>query len=302
MSNNKGKEKVRKNSQVKSLFAYLMSTPSLIILIMLSLFPLFFTLKNSFTDYYLLSKEPANLVYFENYKTILSDPYFHQAVMNTVKFTLISVFFETLIGLGLAIYVNSFEKGKKILRTIVLLPMLIPPVTVALIWQTLMSNNEGVLNKIIAIFGVEPINWLMDIKYAFASIVIIDIWQYTPLAFLLIYAALQTVPQDQYKAAAIDGANAWVRFTSITLPNISNGIVIVILLRTIDTFRLFDKVNILTKGGPANSTATITQYIYQYGTKSFKIGYAAAASVIMTILVLILSGVYLKKTFKSNLH
>lgn len=293
---------MKKYRHNKNPFAYMMSSPALIILVALSLFPLFFTIKNSFTDYYLLSKTPANLVGLENYRTILSDPYFHQATFNTVKFTLLGVFFETLLGLIFALFLNSFQHGKKSLRTLVLLPMLMPPVTVALIWQTMFSNNDGILNRFVQLFGLGPYNWLMDVHTAFFSILVIDIWQYTPLAFLLIYASLQTVPANQYEAAAIDGAGWWKQFIFITLPNISNGILMVILLRTIDTFRLFDKVNILTKGGPANSTATITQYIYQYGTKNFKIGYAAAASIIMTLIVLVLSGIYLKKTFKNNLN
>lgn len=143
-------------------------------------------------------------------------------------------------------------------------------------------------------------NWLMDVGTAFNAILIIDIWQYTPFAFLLIYASLQMVPQGQYEAARIDGAGIWQQFVYVTLPNITNGVVMVVLLRTIDTFRLFDKVNILTKGGPANSTATITQYIFQHGVKGLKVGYGSAAALIMTIIVLFLAGVYIKKAFSGQ--
>lgn len=149
---------------------------------------------------------------------------------------------------------------------------------------------------------IAPVNWLMDVKTAFNAILIIDIWQYTPLSFLLIYAELQTVPLSQYEAADIDGASYWNKLIHIILPDISTGIGMVVLLRTIDTFRLFDKINILTRGGPANSTATISQYIYQYGTKNLQIGYSGAASVIMTAAVLILASTYLIKRFKTDIQ
>lgn len=283
-------------------FAYLMSSPAVLFLLALSVFPLIYTIINSFTDLYLLSKADPAYVGIDNYRAILKDPYFRQAVMNTVKFTVLGVIFETTLGLLLAIFVDSFKRGSKVIRTLLLLPMLVPPVTVALIWQTMLSNNNGIINQILGWFGMNPVNWLMDVKTAFSAILVIDIWQYTPLAFLLIYASLQAVPKGQFEAASIDGANAWSKFRHITLPNISVGLQMVILLRIIDSFRLFDKVNILTKGGPANSTATITQYIYQYGTKNFKVGYASGAAVIMTIMVLVLSGFYLYRTYKANLN
>jgi multiple sugar transport system permease protein len=178
--------------------------------------------------------------------------------LNTVKFVILAVIFETVLGLFLAVFINSFTRGNKLLRTLILLPALMPPVTVALMWQTMLSNNYGIINQLAGFFGLAPVNWLMDIKTAFYAILVIDIWQYAPMAFLLIYASMQTIPQTQYEAARIDGAGIWTQFLKITLPNISSGLLMVVLMRTIDTFRLFDKVNILTKGGPANSTATTT--------------------------------------------
>ena len=281
----------------KSGFAYIMTSPTMIILIALSIFPLIFNIFYSFTDYYYLSKEKPEIIGLANYVNIFKDVYFQQAVYNTVKFTVLAVIFETLLGLAIALLVNSIHRGKKTLRTVSLLPTLLPPVTVALIWQIMFSNNYGIINKMIGGLGIDPVNWLMDVNTAFYAILVIDIWQYAPFAFLLIYASLQTVPQGQYEAAKIDGAGLWQQFLYVTLPNIANGVIMVILLRTIDTFRLFDKVNILTKGGPANSTATITQYIFQHGVKGLKVGYGAAAALIMTVIVLLLAGFYIKRSF-----
>jgi multiple sugar transport system permease protein len=281
----------------KSGFAYVMSSPTMLILIALSIFPLIFNIFYSFTDYYYLSRQDPEMIGAENYVSIFKDVYFQQAVYNTVKFTILAVFFETLLGLAIALLVNSVRRGKKTLRTVSLLPTLLPPVTVALIWQIMFSNNYGIINKLIGGAGIGPVNWLMDVNTAFYAILVIDIWQYAPFAFLLIYASLQTVPQGQYEAARIDGAGLWQQFIYVTLPNISYGIIMVVLLRTIDTFRLFDKVNILTKGGPANSTATITQYIFQHGVKGLKVGYGSAAALIMTVIVLLLAGIYIKSSY-----
>ncbi len=284
----------------KSGFAYIMTSPTMLILIALSIFPLIFNIFYSFTDYYYLSKSGVEIIGTENYKNIFKDVYFRQAVYNTVKFTVLAVFFETLIGLLIALLINSIQRGRKTLRTVSLIPTLLPPVTVALIWQIMFSNNYGIINKLLGEIGISPVNWLMDVHTAFYAILVIDIWQYAPFAFLLIYASLQSVPQGQYEAARIDGAGIWQQFIYVTLPNFANGVIMVVLLRTIDTFRLFDKVNILTKGGPANSTATITQYIYQYGVKGLKVGYGSAAALIMTVIVLILAGAYIKRSFKKQ--
>lgn len=129
-------------------------------------------------------------------------------------------------------------------------------------------------------------------------LVIIDVWQNTPFVFLLLYAALQSVPQSQYEAAKIDGANTMQQIIYVTIPNIAGNLALCALMRTIDTFRLFEKVNLLTGGGPANSTSTITQYLYNFGIKSFKFGFGSAGAVLMTIIVLILSSFYIKRTIK----
>ncbi len=279
-------------------FIYEMTVPALIILTGLSLFPFIYTIGSSFTDYYLLAKEPAKFIGLDNYIEIMKDDYFRVALKNTVLFTILCVFFETVLGFLFALFVNSIKRCNKLIRTLVLVPMLLPPVTVALIWQTMLSNNNGIINQMLNAIGIGSFNWLMDVKLAFGTIVVIDIWQNTPLTFLLCYAAMQSIPQDQYEAADMEGANGIQKLFYITIPNMIAGLTMVILLRTIDTFRLFDKVNILTKGGPANSTTTITQYIYQFGTRKFQMGYASATSVIMTVIVLLLSAFYLYKNLK----
>ncbi|NJP39641.1 sugar ABC transporter permease [Oscillospiraceae bacterium HV4-5-C5C] len=281
-------------------FAYSMGLPALVVLVGLSVFPLLYILIYSFTDYTLLAREAPAWVGWANYTEILQDPYFQQALLNTIKFAFLAVLLETGLGLLMALQVIRMPSGQRLLRTLLLLPVLLPGVTVALTWQTMFSNNDGILNQLLAWFGLPAVNWLQDPGTAFYAILAIDAWQYAPFAFLLIYAALQTVPASQYEAAQLDGAGSWARFRYITLPNIQSAILLTALLRMIDSFRLFDKVNILTRGGPANTTATITQYIYQNGVRSLKIGYGGAASVLMTLLVLLLSLTYIRRMFPAS--
>ena len=283
-----------------SLYAYMMSSPAMLVLTVLSIFPLLFIIWYSMTNYEFLYPQKTKFIGLDNYVKLFSDPYFRQALANTLKFTALAVFFEVLLGLMVSVLVKSVKRGQKLMRTLTLLPTLLPPVTVALVWQIMLSNNKGLINNLLGVFGISPVNWLMNVNTAFYAILVIDIWQYTPFAFLLLYAAMQGIPQGQYEAAGMDGASRWDQFRYITVPNISRNIVMVMLLRVIDTFRLFDKVNILTKGGPANTTATITQYIFHNGVNMLKVGYGSAASVVMTLIILMLAYAYIRQSFKAH--
>lgn len=274
-----------------------MISPTIVVLLVMTAYPLVFTLFYSFTDYNLLRnlRKPAEFIALKNYTDLLSNSYFRQAVWNTVKFTILAVVFEMLIGFLMALLVNSLKRGQKTMRTLLLLPYLLPTVTVALSWRMMLSPNYGIVNQVLEALNLPVYNWFSDIHTAFGMLLLIDIWQSAPFVFLLLYAALQSVPQSQYEAARIDGANSIKTLFYVTIPNIKNSLALCALLRTIDSFRLFDKVNLLTGGGPANSTATITQYLYNYGIKSLDFGFGSAGAIIMTLLVLILSSFYIKR-------
>ncbi|WP_443663722.1 carbohydrate ABC transporter permease, partial [Dysosmobacter sp.] len=259
-------------------------------------YPLIFTFVYSFTDYnYLKGAEKATFVLFENYVSLFKNGYFQQAVWNTILFTILAVIFEMGFGLVVAIFVNSLKRGQKAMRTLLLLPYLLPAVTVALSWRMMLSANYGIINQVLKALNLPVYNWFMDTKTAFGTILLIDVWQNVPFVFLLLYAALQSVSATQYEAARIDGAGFMQQFWYITIPNIKNSLALCALLRTIDTFRLFEKVNVLTGGGPAGTTSTITQFLYNYGIKSLDFGFGSAGAIVMTVLVLILSSFYIKR-------
>ena len=273
-----------------------MLTPTLIVLLVMTASPLIFTFVYSFTDYnYLKGTENASFVLFDNYVSLFKNGYFQQAVWNTIKFTILAVVLEMALGLLIAVFVNSLKRGQKIMRTLLLLPYLLPAVTVALSWRMMLSANYGIINQFLKGLGLPVFNWFMDTKTAFGTILLIDVWQNVPFVFLLLYASLQSVSENQYEAARIDGAGFFQQFWYITLPNIKGSLALCALLRTIDTFRLFEKVNVLTGGGPAGTTTTITQFLYTYGIKSLDFGFGSAGAIVMTLLVLILSSFYIKR-------
>ena len=289
---------LEKKSISRKTFAILMESPTFVILTVLSIYPFVYTLYYSLTNFYYISKDGLDFVGLKNYADLVRNPYFIRAVINTIKFTVACTLLETVAGVAVAVYVNGLRHFKKNMRTILLLPNLLPPVTAALIWKIMLSNNYGIINEFLRFMHIPVFNWFFDTRTAMPVIILIDVWQCMPFVFLLIYASLQTVPQTLYEAAKIDGANKWHEFRYITMPCISGAVVLCLLLRTIDSFRMFDKINILTGGGPANTTATITQFIYTYGIKSLKFGYGSAGAVVMAAIVLLLSIQYIKKSMK----
>ena len=291
--------RVRKKARrSESCFSFAMVTPTVVVLLVMSVFALIFTFYYSFTDYYYISLEGPVFNGLDNYIALFKDPYFIRAIWNTVYFTVVCTVVETVYGLGMAVYVHRMKRFKKIMRTLLLLPYLLPTVTVALIWRMMLSSNYGILNRFLEFLHLPVHNWFYDVNTAMPTLIVIDIWQTAPFVFLLIYASLQSVPETLYEAARIDGANKWREFLHVTMPSIKGTVILCLLLRTIDSFRMFDKVNVLTQGGPANTTSTITQYIYTYGIKSLDFGFGSAGAVVMAVLVLVLSSVYIQRTFR----
>ncbi|HHX36585.1 MAG TPA: sugar ABC transporter permease [Clostridiaceae bacterium] len=281
-------------------FTNVMVWPALIILLLTSLLPIIYVLITSMTDMTLITMNRGGTqwVGFKNYIDAIQDKDFMHSIWVTVKFTLLAVVSETVFGTLLALFLHGSGKPSKLLRTLFLFPMLCPPITITLIWQTMFSNSYGILNQILGVFGVAPVNWLQDINTAFYAVLWVDIWQYAPFVFLLVYVALCQMPQELHEAAALDGANSFQRLRHVTLPYLAKPMTVVILLRLIDTFRLFDKVNVLTKGGPYNSTRTITMYIYQRGYNDLDIGVTSATSILMTLLILLIAFPYIRSSFK----
>lgn len=261
---------------------------------LLTVYPLIYAIV---TGFYKIDFIRAKTMFygFQNYAEILTDDTFWVAVKNTLLFVVLAVVFETLLGTLFALFFNSGFRFMKLYRTVVLVPMLLPPITVALTWKMMYDYNFGIFNFLLKTIGLSPVEWLSSTDWALLSVVLTDIWQWTPFVFLVILASLQSIPLEIYESAQVEGASYVQSLRYITLPLLRPALALVLLLRTIDTFRVFDKMYVLTGGGPGNATETITYYIYRYGFRYFQTGYAAAASIIMVIMVLILSIPYIKQ-------
>jgi|LSQX01.2.fsa_nt_gb multiple sugar transport system permease protein len=273
---------------------YLFVIPAVVVFALLTVYPLIYAIV---TGFYKIDFIKAKTMFygFQNYAEILTDDTFWVAVKNTLLFVVLAVVFETLLGTVFALFFNSGFRFMKLYRTIVLVPMLLPPITVALTWKMMYDYNFGIFNFLLKTIGLSPVEWLSSTDWALLSVVLTDIWQWTPFVFLVILASLQSIPLEIYESAQVEGASYVQSLRYITLPLLRPALALVLLLRTIDTFRVFDKMYVLTGGGPGNATETITYYIYRYGFRYFQTGYAAAASIIMVIMVLIFSIPYIKQ-------
>jgi multiple sugar transport system permease protein len=273
---------------------YLFALPAVVVFALLTVYPLIYAIV---TGFYKIDFIRARTMFygFQNYAEILTDDTFWVAVKNTLLFVVLAVVFETLLGTVFALFFNSGFRFMKLYRTIVLMPMLLPPITVALTWKMMYDYNFGIFNFLLKTIGLSPVEWLSSTDWALLSVVLTDIWQWTPFVFLVILASLQSIPLEIYESAQVEGASYVQSLRYITLPLLRPALALVLLLRTIDTFRVFDKMYVLTGGGPGNATETITYYIYRYGFRYFQTGYAAAASIVMVIMVLVFSIPYIKQ-------
>jgi multiple sugar transport system permease protein len=219
---------------------------------------------------------------------------------NTFEFTLLATFGGLLVGLGLALLFREKFWGRKYILPLVIMPMLLSTMVVCATWKVLYHYDYGLFNYFLGTLGLEPIQWLTNKQIVMKSVVLVDIWQWAPMSFLILLAGLQSIPRELYEAAKVDGANRSRLFWYITLPLLRHHVLLVILLRSIDTFRIFDKVYALTGGGPGNATETISFYIYREGFTYFHIDRAAAASVIMLLIVTTISAIYIWFIFKEQ--
>ncbi len=231
----------------------------------------------------------------KNYITLTQDRIALHALLNTFGFVALSTCLEMLFGLVIALVIHRNFRGRGMARAAILVPWAIPTVVSSQVWRFIFSDKYGLLNYLI--FGAETSHyraWLADPFYAFSAIVVADVWKTSSFAGLLILAGLQTIPDELYEAAEIDGASKWQQFRRITLPLIRPALLIALLFRTMDAFRVFDLVFVITQGGPADSTNVIQFYGYKKIFAEGMLGYGSTVSVLVFTIILILSLIYIR--------
>jgi multiple sugar transport system permease protein len=237
-----------------------------------------------------------NFIGFKHYKDNITDKRLWKALSNTMVFTVISVAVELVLGLAIALLINKAFFGRGMVRASILIPWAIPTVVSALMWKFLYDGQNGIVAKYFADIGlIKNMGELLTTEIgAMFAVIFADVWKTTPYMALLLLAGLQTIPSSLYEAASIDGATKWQQFTKITLPLLKSSILVALLFRTLDAFRVFDLIFVLTGGGPANSTETISILAYKVMFSQTNFGEGSALSVIVFICVAIISMIYIK--------
>lgn len=281
------KTKSSKIQQRKNFWGYLFIAPNFIGFVVFMLVPLVMAFYYSLTDYDVISK--ANFIGFENYIELFQDRHFITALKNTLWYCILTVPTGVILSLLLAVLLNRQIRGISVFRTFFFIPVITSMVAVSLVWSMLYEENGGLLNTILSALNLPTVGWLTDTKMAMISIAIMSVWKSLGYNMTIFLAGLQGVSHDLYEAATIDGANSVQKFFKITVPMIAPTTYFVTLMSLIGSLQVFDQINIMTQGGPVNSTKTVSFYLYQYGFSYYKMGYACAAAYVLFLLVFIVS-------------
>ena len=276
--------------------AWVLLAPMLLVMLLLTAWPLLRTIWLSFTDAALIgSGETPGWIGLENYVYALSDPDFRASIGRTLYFTLVSVTFEGVIGVLVALLLNQKFAGRNILRVLVILPWALPTIVNAMMWRLNFNPDYGSINALLSQLGIIDgyRSWLGSPEAALNAVMFADIWKNYPLVTLLVLAALQSIPEDLFEAARLDGASAWRRFRAITFPAIVAPLGVALVLRTIDAFKIFDIIYVMTRGGPVDSTKTLSFFVYQESFSYLRAGSGAAYAILMTLMCALLITLYL---------
>ena len=275
----------------ETIMAWVFSSPAIILLIVFLLAPFLMAIGLAFTDQRLVPNPnlPTQFIGLRNFVRMLEDEAFLRGLMNNFYFTIVVVPLQTAMALLLATMVNQKLRGMNIFRTVYFSPVVTTMVVVAIIWTFLYNPGEGLINKFIqtVTFGrLGPYNWLKDTALVFPAIMLLSIWQGVGFQMVIYLAGLQEIPTPLYEAAEVDGANKLQQFFYITLPQLRNTTIFVVLATTILAFKLFTQVEVMTKGGPQNASMTTIVHVVHQGWGQLKVGYASAISIAFFLIVL----------------
>ena len=269
---------------------YMFLLPAILVICLAMLIPVVYGLRLSFYQWLLRDIRVAPIFRgFGNYIELLKNPFFHTNIKVTIIFTLSVTVSEILLGMILALLLEEKMAGLRLFRTIFMLPIMVAPIVVGVVWRYLYDPSFGMINYLLSVLGIEPMMWLSDPQLALPAIIIADIWQWTPFMFLLLLAGLQGVPRDLLEAAMIDGTNYFRKLVHIKLPIIRPIITIAVALRLIDAFRSLVVIYIMTFGGPGKSTEVLSLTIYKTAFISQRLGLASAVAVILLLIILLIT-------------
>ena len=276
--------------------------PAVAFLVFTSLYPLIYALILTFYRWDLKISPIKKFIGLQNYTHAAQDAEFHNSIIVTLTFVVVTVLVETVFGMAIALLVTREVRGARVVRSLLLIPMVMTPVVVGVLWRMLFNPDFGLFNYILSLFGADPskLLWLGSPKLALWAVMITDIWEWTPFVVLCFVAGLTSLPVDLNKAARVDGASGWQAFWSVTLPLMRPVILVVVLLRFLDAFKVVDTIYVMTYGGPGNATKMLSFFIYETGLKYFNIGYASTVSWIFIALMFILTYYLIRERQRSE--
>lgn len=277
-------------------FAYIVLSPVLLLLAVLTIYPLIsaFVMSTQFIDY----RRPAEMGTFiglRNYGRLLASEDFWASLRVTTVFVIVTVSMQTFFGFVIALIAHAAKAGRAIIRGAILLPWALPTSINAMVWRWMFNSEYGVINDLLVRIGLleQGVTWLGNGTTAFGAVMITAVWKVSSFMGLLILAGLQGIPDSLYESAAMDGANFWQQFRHITLPSVKPALMVALIFRTNDAVRVFDLIYVLTGGGPGNSTRSLAMYAYQVNFRELSFGYGSTLSIVMFLISIIISAVYL---------
>lgn len=272
---------------------YIFLLPAMTYIFILGIFPLLFSLRLVFGAWNAGQKN-ITWVGFDNIQRLLNDNRFWDSFWKTLAYVALAAGLELLLGLTVALALQNVTRGKAWMRVTFAFPMLLPPIAVSFTWKMLFDYNKGPVNYFLENLGLDRVAWLAGQNSALVSLVIVDLWQWTPFIVLAALAALESLPVELYEAATVDGASRWDLLWQITLPLVRPYLVAIVLLRAIDAFKVFDTIYILTGGGPGTATEMLTFYAYVAGFRPFNMGFTATVSWAIVIVMSIIFFLFLR--------
>lgn len=288
----------RRHRRRSRLTALAFVTPLLAYLAAFYVYPLYRNLDLSLRDYTVRSFVAGDAPFsgWGNFQKVLDDPTFGPAMRHTMVFTFVSIAFQYVIGLALAVFFNRHFRLAPTLRALFLIPWLLPLIVSASTWSWMFNSESGVVNYFLHFFGVDPVGWLTSPDWALTSVIVANIWIGIPFNLVILYSGLQNVPAELYEAAALDGASAWQQFHRITFPLLRPVSAITLLLGLVYTLKVFDLIWIMTKGGPGDASSTLATWSYQlgFGTLLPKFGPGAAVGNILILIALVFGLLYIR--------
>lgn len=261
---------------------YLTLAPALVLFAGVALVPIVELVAMSVSQIdWVQGKAQWRFVAFDQYLRVAGDALFRTGVGNTLVFAIGGVLVQMLLGFALALLTTRIARGRALYRTVFILPILVPGIVIGAIWKLMYNFDFGVLNQLLAVVGVRPVDWLGNTATALAAVIVVDVWHWTPFVFLLMLAGLESLPQDVYEAARVDGATFLQELRHVTLPLMLPTIVVTLVFRVIVGVKVFDEIYLLTGGGPGTSTEVVSYTIFRRFFTEGQTGYGAAMSLVV---------------------